>query len=100
MGCGPNGLHRSGGAHTRERDHNLLSGPLAIVLTIVAIAIQSGEPGTKASGAEIASYFTDHKTQVTVSTILFAISAALLVLFGARLRERWREQAPSTAPCP
>lgn len=78
----------------RGRDHNLLSGPLAIVLTIVGIAIQSNEPGTKASGAEIASYFTDHKTQVTVSTILFGISAALLVLFGARLRERWREQTP------
>ena len=77
----------------RGRDHNVLSGPLAIVLTIVGIAIQSGEPGTNASGAEIASYFTDHKTQVTVSTILFGISAALLVLFGARLRERWREQA-------
>ncbi len=77
----------------RGRDHYLLSGPLAIVLTIAGIAIQSGEPGTNASGAEIASYFAGHKTQVTVSTILFGISAALLVLFGARLRERWRERA-------
>lgn len=78
----------------RGRDHSLLSGPLAMVLTIAGIAIQSGEPNAKASGAEIASFFTDHKTQVTVSTILFGIAAALLVLFGARLRERWREQAP------
>ena len=67
---------------------------MAIVLMIVGVAIQASEPGTKASGAEIASYFAEHKTQVTVSTILFGISAALLVLFGARLRERWREQAP------
>lgn len=76
------------------RDHSLLSGPLAIVLTIVGVAIQSGEPGANASGAEIASYFTGHKALLTTSTVLLGISAGLLVLFAARLREHWRGQAP------
>jgi len=58
-----------------------------ILLVLAFTAVGGNTPDEKASGADVVSYFRDHKTASMIAALMVSIAAVLLVLFAARLHE-------------
>src|SRR5664279_4749507 len=71
-----------------------LTGVLFGVLVVVAVFTNSSEtPKASASAAKVAAYYTEHRSEVETSGILFALAFLVLVLFAGALRSYLRRTA-------
>ena len=65
-----------------------LCGVAAALLVPLGVFVVGGStPDDKASGDEVVSFYRDHLAANRVAALMVVIGAALLVLFGVRLRE-------------
>ncbi|MCD7437927.1 hypothetical protein K4B79_06760 [Streptomyces lincolnensis] len=62
-----------------------LTGLLAVALTVVAFLLYGDTPDVDAAGAEVASYYDDHRAQTAVSLYLLVLASVFFVLFAAHL---------------
>jgi hypothetical protein len=68
-----------------------LTGVLFAVLAVVAVFSNTSEtPEPSASTAKVVSFFTEHRSSVETSDILFALAFLVLVLFAGTLRSYLR----------
>jgi hypothetical protein len=68
-----------------------LCGVVGMVLVAVSITVIAGNtPDDKASAAKVLAYYRAHENSNKVAAVLVLISAVLVVLFAARLREALR----------
>jgi hypothetical protein len=68
-----------------------LTGVLFGVIVIVAVFTNNSEtPKPSASAAKVVAYYTEHRSEVETSGILFAIAFLVLVLFAGALRSYLR----------
>ena len=71
-----------------------LTGVLFGVIVVVAVLTSGPEtPKTSASAAKVVAYYTEHRSEVETSAILFAIAFLVLVLFAGALRSYLRRTA-------
>jgi hypothetical protein len=71
-----------------------LTGVLFGVLVVVAVITNNSEtPEVSASPAKVVSYYTQHRSEIETSSILFAVAFLVLVLFAGALRSYLRRTA-------
>ncbi|MFI4993413.1 MAG: hypothetical protein ACHQCH_07345 [Solirubrobacterales bacterium] len=71
-----------------------LTGVLFGVLVVVAVLTNGSEtPKVSASSAKVVSYYTEHRSEIETSSILFALAFLVLVLFAGALRSYLRRTA-------
>ena len=71
-----------------------LTGVLFGVLVVVAVVTNNSEtPEVSASTAKVVSYYSEHRSEIETSSILFAVAFLVLVLFAGALRSYLRRTA-------
>lgn len=71
-----------------------LTGVLFGVIVVVAVFTNSSEtPKASASASKVVAYYTEHRSEVETSGILFALAFLVLVLFAGALRSYLRRTA-------
>jgi hypothetical protein len=63
-----------------------LAGPLFGILFAIGAALEGSAPGEKASGAQVVTFFHDHRGKTLVGVFASPLLVALLLVFFAHLR--------------
>lgn len=71
----------------RGRSAMPLAGVVSVVLAIVTFVLLGSTPGTDDSARDVVDFYSDKDVQIFISAFLSVIAAALLVYFGATLRD-------------
>jgi hypothetical protein len=81
----------------RPRPLGLLSGVVFVVLVAVAFAVLGGDtPELKASGAKVASYYSDHNDREQAAVFVLAVATLFAAIFVGYLWAtlRWASASP------
>ena len=73
------------------------SGAISVALYLVGAAVAGTPPDFDASGAEVAAYFAEERTQLQIGSAFFAASAPFLIWFLATVASLARAGGPRSA---
>src|SRR4051794_96057 len=71
---------------SRGRDWDALTGVGFVVLTVAALALPGVPPPADAPASEVIRYFSDKRTDLLASSVLWFLAAILLLWFYGVLR--------------